>query len=172
MLKKIALLLASTLVIFAGNYTLDTTKSEVYYDAKKDQFFSTYVVAGINKGLSGSMSETDGSLHGELKVDVLKFDSNDTRRDGNVAEHMNAESHPFVTYDYKIINNIASGIMTVNGVSKEISFPVLVEEKGEKLYVEGNVSITYEDFGMETPGNLILSAHDDLVIGARLYFNK
>lgn len=172
MLKKITLLLASTLIMFASDYTLDTTKSEVYYDAKKEQFFSTHTVIGVNKGLSGSLKKTNGKLYGKLKIDVLKFDSEDSRRDGNVAEHMNAKTHPFVTYNYTITNNRASGMMMVNGVTKKISFPVVIEEKGGKLFVKGNISLKYNDFGMETPGNLILSAHDDLVIGARLYFNK
>ena len=32
------------------------------------------------------------------------------------------------------------------------------------------LSIKYSDFGVETPSNIILSAHEDLVIGAKLYF--
>lgn len=172
MVKKMTLLLASTLIMFASDYTLDTTKSEVYYDAKKEQFFSTHTVIGINKGLSGTLEKSDGELYGKLNIDVLKFDSDSSKRDSNVAEHMNAETHPFVTYSYMIADNRASGTMMVNGVSKEISFPVVIQEKDGELFVEGNISIKYSDFGMETPGNFILSAHDDLVIGARLYFNK
>ena len=62
--------------------------------------------------------------------------------------------------------------MTINGVSKEIAFPVRMSEENGQLFVEGNITIKYTDFNMETPSNLILSAHDDLVIGAKLYFNK
>ena len=172
MVKKIVLLIASTMIMLASDYTLNTTKSEVYYDAKKEQFFSTHTVIGVNKGLSGTLEGSDDEWYGKLKIDVLKFDSDSGKRDSNVVEHMNAETHPFVSYSYMIVNNRASGTMNVNGVNKEISFPVIMQEKDGELFVEGNISIKYSDFGMETPSNFILSAHDDLVIGAKLYFNK
>lgn len=44
MVKKIALFLATSIALMAGSLTLDSTKSEVYYQAKKDQFFSTYTI--------------------------------------------------------------------------------------------------------------------------------
>ena len=172
MVKKITLLLASTLIMFASDYTLDTTKSEVYYDAKKEQFFSTHTEIGVNKGLSGSLKKTNGKLYGKLKIDVLKFDIDSSERDSNVAEHMNAKTQPFVTYNYTIANNRASGMMIINGVSKKLSFPVIIRKEDKKLFIEGMINIKYSDFGMEAPSNIIISAHDDLVIGARLYFNK
>lgn len=172
MIKKIVLLVVSTLALVAGDYTLDTGKSEAYYEARKDQFFSTYTILGVNHGLTGSLVELPSGYRGELSVDVFSFDSDDTRRDGNVEEHLNGETYKFVTYKYALYDNEASGTMTINGVSKEISFPVTMQEKDGKLFVEGNISIKYSDFGMETPSNLILSAYDDLIIGAKLYFNK
>ena len=172
MIKKIALLAVSTLALVAGDYTLDTSKSEAYYEAKKDQFFSTYTILGVNRGLSGSLQKLTNGYSGELNVDVFGFDSEDSRRDGNVEEHLNGETYKFMTYNYVLQDNEASGTMTINGVSKEIAFPVEMKEEQGQLFVEGNITIKYTDFGLETPSNLILSAHDDLVIGAKLYFNK
>ena len=172
MIKKLALLVATASILIAGDYTLDRTKSEAYYEAKKDQFFSTYTILGINKGLTGSLKKLPNGYRGTLNVDVFSFDSEDERRDGNVEEHLNGETYKLMTYQYELHNNEASGTMTINGVSKEISFPVRMSEENGQLFVDGNITIKYTDFNMETPSNLILSAHDDLVIGAKLYFNK
>ena len=172
MVKKIVFLLASVIMALASEYTLDTSKSEVYYDAKKDQFFSTYTVIGLNKTLSGSLQTAGATLKGNLKIDVLKFVSDSEKRDENVAEHMNAPTQPFVTFTYIIANNTARGEMSINGVTQNISFPVSIKESASELSVDGNITVKYTDFGMETPSNFILSAHDELVIGARLYFKK
>ncbi len=172
MIKKIALFLVSTVVLIAGDYTLDSSKSEAYYEAKKDQFFSTYTILSVNKGLSGFLQELPNGHRGELNVDVYAFDSDDTRRDENVEEELNAETFKAITYKYELHDNEAKGMMTINGVSQEIVFPVEMSEADGQLLVEGNITIKYTDFNIETPSNFILSAHDDLLIGARLYFNK
>ena len=49
MLKKIVLVLAAATVLAAGDLTLDAAKSEVFYEAKKDMFFGTYTVIGVNR---------------------------------------------------------------------------------------------------------------------------
>lgn len=172
-MKKIAtLLIASAFSALAGDYTLDNTASEVYYEAKKEQFWSTHIILAKNSAIEGTLTESAGALGGKLIIDVMKFDSDNSMRDSNVEEHLNAEKYPNITYDYNLKNNQASGMMMVNGVRKEISFPVRMKEEGDTLYVEGNISIKYSDFGLETPSNLILSAHEDLVIGAKLHFKR
>ncbi|WP_324172806.1 YceI family protein [Sulfurimonas sp.] len=172
MLKKIILVILSSMLLFAGEFSLDASKSQVYYEAKKDQFFSTHTILGINKGLKGNLEKANDGYKGELIIDTLSFNSDDERRDTNVAEYLNVEKHKLMTFIYEINNNQAMGTMTLNGVSKEIVFPVNIKEDDSSLSIDGNITIKYTDFNVETPSNLILSAHDDLVIGAKLYFKK
>ncbi|WP_345976135.1 YceI family protein [Sulfurimonas sp. HSL3-7] len=155
----------------ASDFTLDTNKSYVYYEAKKKQFFNTYPVRGINRGLSGSLEKRELGYKGKLRIDVFTFDSNDSYRDDNVEEYLNAETYKLMTYDYEIRENIAEGDMKINGVTKKITFPVTLKDENGQLFIEGNIRIRYSDFNIETPSNFFLRAHDDLVIGAKLYFN-
>ncbi len=171
-MKKIALLLASTIVMMASDYTLDNTKSEAYYEAKKEQFWSTHIILATNKGLEGTLKEDGEALHGTLNIDVFKFDSDSSKRESSVEDHLHAKEYPVITYDYTIFNNQASGKMTVNGVTKVLTFPVQMNKTADTLSIDGNISIKFSDFNVETPNNLILSAHEDLIIGARLYFKK
>ena len=172
MVKKIALVLASAVVLMAGDITLDTTKSEVFYEAKKDQFFSTYTILGMNKMLTGSLQKLPNGYRGKLSIDALSFVTDSERRDSSVKEHLHTDKYKLMTYQYELHNSEASGTMTINGVSKELIFPVHINEDNNQLFVEGNITIKYSDFNIEAPSNLILSAHDDLVIGAKLYFDK
>ena len=154
-----------------SDFTLDTSKSEVYYEAKKEQFFNTYTILGINRGLSGSLEKTEHGYKGELSIDVFMFDSDDSYRDDNVEEYLNVDTHKLMTYDYEIRDNTVVGDMKINGVTKKIAFPVTLKDENSQLFVEGNISIKYSDFNVETPSNFFLRAHEDLVIGAKLYFN-
>ena len=172
MVRKIALLWVSAVAVMAGELTLDTSKSEVFYEAKKDQFFSTYTIVGVNNGLSGSLQKLPNGYRGTLSVEAFSFVTDSESRDSNVKEHLHSEKYKLITYKYELHNNQASGTMRINGVSKEIVFPVHIDEKNNQLFVEGNITIKYSDFNVETPSNLILSAHDDLIIGAKLYFEK
>ena len=172
MIKKIVLVLVSAVVLIAGDFSLNKSKSEVYYEAKKDQFFSTYTILGLNKGLSGTLQKLPKGYRGVLNVNSFSFLTDDKRRDNNVKEHLNSDKHKLIVYRFELHDNVAAGNMTINGVTKEISFPVKMEENDVYLSVEGNITIKYSDFDVETPSNLILSAHDDLVIGAKLHFNK
>jgi len=155
----------------ASDFTLDTSKSYVYYKAKKKQFFNTYPILGINRGVSGSLEKRELGYKGKLTIDVSTFDSDDSYRDDNVAEYLNAETHKFMTYDYEIRENLAEGDMKINGVTKKTTFPVTLKDENGQLFIEGNISIKYSDFNIETPSNFFLRAHEDLVIGAKLYFN-
>lgn len=172
MIKYLLLFLLSYTLLFSSEYILDNTKSEVYYDAKKEQFFSTHTIISINKSLNGLIQKVDDKYSGKLSIQVTGFDSQSSMRDDNVDEMLQAEAYPFITYKYTIVDNHASGIMTINNVSKKINFPVKIKEDDNGLYIEGSVKIKYTDFGLQTPSNLIVTAHEDLIIGAKLYFIK
>jgi polyisoprenoid-binding protein YceI len=155
----------------ASDFTLDTNRSYVYYEAKKKQFLNTYPVRGVNRGLSGSLEKSELGYKGTLSIDVLTFDSDDSYRDDNVEEYLNAETYKLMTYDYEIRENLAEGDMEINGVTKKITFPVTLKDENGQLFIEGNISIKFNDFNIETPSNFFLRAHEDLIIGAKLYFS-
>ena len=172
MLKVAVVLMTSWVLMFGAEYKLDETSSNVYYEAKKDQFFSTYTMLGINKLLSGVLVKEGESISGELSIKANGFVTDSTTRDENVAEHLNSETKPLITFVYTIENMVANGEMSINGVSKELSFPVVMSEDETQIFIDGNITVKYTDFGMEAPSNFILSSHEDLVIGANLHFTK
>ena len=172
MLKVVVVLMTSWALTFGAEYKLDENSSNVYYEAKKDQFFSTYTMLGINKLLSGVLVKEGDSISGELSIKANGFVTDSSTRDGNVAEHLNSETKPLISFVYAIKDMQANGVMIVNGVSKELTFPVVMSEDETQIQVDGNITVKYADFGMEAPSNFILSAHEDLVIGAKLHFKK
>ena len=164
--------LLSLSTLLASEYQLDTEQSKVYYEAKKKQFFVTYTINGINRDISGLIRTESDNYQGELSIDASKFKTDSSMRDSNVAKDLNAKAHPNISFKYEIKSNKARGTMSVNGVSKVLEFPVTIRDEAQALFIDGNITVQYKDFGIETPSNLILTAHDSLVIGAHLKFNK
>ena len=172
MLKVVVVLMTSWVLMFGAEYKLDESNSNVYYEAKKDQFFSTYTMLGINKLLSGVLVKEGDSISGELSIKANGFVTDSSKRDSNVAEHLNSETKPLISFVYTIEKMIANGVMIVNGISKELTFPVVINEDESQIQIDGNITVKYTDFGLEAPSNFILSAHEELVIGANLNFQK
>ncbi len=171
-LIKLWLLLASLSIVLADDFVLDVNRSKAYYVAKKEQFFGTYTVVGSNKNLNGSLKRFSNGYKGIVKIDAASFESGNSFRDGHVREYLDAKKHKQIIYRYRLANDKSSGIITIKGVEKKIMFPVVVQETKDRIVVEGNVTVKYSDFGIETPSNIFLKAHEDLTIGAILYFDK
>lgn len=155
----------------ASDLLLDANLSKAYYIAKKDQFFGTYTVEGKSDKLRGSLQRTSNGYRGDLYIEAASFESGNFLRDKHVREYLHARKYRQISCSYDIRNNEATALLKVNGVSRRVVFPVVVERTDRYLLIEGNVSVKYSDFGIETPSNIILKAHDDLTIGARLYFD-
>ena len=165
------ILLAS--VVFANSYTLDENTSSVYYEAKKEQFFMSFDIKGINKELKGKIKETQKGYEGNIQINALAFDSDGSKRDEHVKEdYLKANQFPYIKFEYTIEDHIARGIMYVAGENRHIEFPVKMRENDSRLIIEGSIKIKYSDFGIKTPANFILSADENLVIGANLNFIK
>lgn len=172
MLKVIVVLMTSWVLMFGTEYKLDEENSNVYYEAKKDQFFSTYTMLAINKLISGSLVKEGDTFRGDLSIKANGFVTDSEKRDENVAEHLNSETKPLISFIYTINDMVANGEMIVNGVSKELSFPVVINEDKTQIQIDGNITVKYTDFGMKAPSNFILFGHEELIIGAKLHFQK
>lgn len=165
------LILTSSMIgaLMAGEYTIQD-KSFSFYEAKKEQFWTTHDIKGISKYLTGTVSEKNGKYEGFIKIDARKFTSDDDMRDAHVREdYLKANAHPYITYKFKVINSISIGTINVNGIDKQVSFPIDITQEGENIVFYGKIRVRYTDFGIKTPSNFILSAHEDLTIGAKLF---
>lgn len=155
-----------------GEYTLQN-KSFAFYEAKKKQFFMTFDVISTSKTISGDLSKKDGICKGSIKIDARDFDSKNKIRDSHVKnDYLNTNKHPFITYSFEIVDNTTKGVISVNGVEKEISFPLNISVQEDIVSLDGKIEVKYSDFGIKTPANFILSAFDELNIGAKLFLKR
>lgn len=144
-----------------------------FYEAKKEQFFSTYEIRGVSKAVRGRVSKRNGTYTGFVRIDAGSFKSGSGMRDTHVREdYLQADIHPYITQTFTVSNGTAKGTITINGVAKKIAFPVEVVEEESGVIISGKAKVRYSDFNIKTPSNLILSAHEELFIGATLFLEQ
>lgn len=171
MLRHLILTSAMIGALMAGEYKVQNN-SFAYYQAKKEQFWLTIDIEGVSKSVTGNISENGGIYKGTIKIDASAFKSGDRMRDSHVSEdYLHSDKHPFITYKFEAQNGNSKGTMKVNGVEKQVSFPVKIAMENNQVAIEGEVRVKYTDFNIQTPANFILKAHEDLVIGAKLFFS-
>lgn len=129
---------------------VESNRSRIQVDAKA----TGHTFAGDLK--SYTLSAEGDKATGKPGALKLSWDFNDLKtgeekRDKEMIKWLGG-GHPkgsFVlvkSWDEKPIGGNAQGILTINGVSKTVSFPYSMNQDGDYLTIDGKVSMDYQDF--------------------------
>jgi polyisoprenoid-binding protein YceI len=147
-------------------------------------------ISGSASGISGSVvghPDSPADVTGKIVVrtDSLQV-ANPVMRDHMLGEEwLNAAKNPEITFELKSVSNVkkdgdkgtadATGIFTLNGVSKEITVPVSAhylagrlkdrggDVDGDLLVLRSNFTIKRSDFGIK-PGEHLDKVSDEIQI--------
>ena len=124
-----------------------------------------------------TIDNTISSVKGKLSLASLSLKSDKSARDEHMYEVLNAKEYPFVTFDVKKIvqtdnTYTINGLLTLNGVTKEIVSSAKIKDDATALNMSGSFSINLTDFGMEPPTLLFLTVRDQIDITYNLTFKK
>lgn len=110
-----------------------------------------------------------------LEVEMLSesLTSGTKGLDKHAYESLKTSLHPMVKFTLKEIKELgesveARGDFQIAGVTRQVVFPVKIEQIGDKVHFQGEIPIKFSDFEIETPTNFmgIIKTHDD----ARIVF--
>lgn len=94
--------------------------------------------------------------------------------DKHAYESLKTSLHPMVKFTLNEIKEVgdnveARGDFQIAGVTRQVVFPVKIEQIGDHVHFQGEIPIKFSDFEIETPTNFmgIIKTHDD----ARILFN-
>jgi len=150
--------------------------------------FIKFTIKNLGINTIGRLSGINGSIHYNLSnpiesnfnvtIATATVNTGNSLRD----EHLNKESYfnsnkfptlSFVSKNVTINPNTHSlqltGILTIKGVSKTISFTFTVEQQASGLLFKGSFPLNRRDFNVGS-GSLILS--DDLTVSVVVFANK
>lgn len=174
MFKKVILLLVLCLGAFANDLVLLKGKvvahTEVFGDSEINPYTNTIQTALI-------IDDNVESIRGQIYFDVLTLVSNKKDRDENMYKLLNSQKYNKISFEITNIvknetNYDISGLLNLNGVSKNITVKSNIIEEGNKVVLDGNFSFNLTDFKLEPPTMFFLTVRDQIDITYKISLKK
>jgi polyisoprenoid-binding protein YceI len=141
---------------------------------------------GRTPRVTGSLTLAGTSIMDvQVSADLTALQSDDSRRDGQLS-HQGIETSSFPTATFKLtapiqlaavpadcitISAIATGALTLHGVTKSVQVTLEAERSGGVVTVTGSTNIVFADYGFQGPSSFaVLSVEDHGVMEFQLQF--
>jgi hypothetical protein len=185
----ITLLSVSLSLSSAGAATLTLTSGQVRYDVHlKTLGVGGDAVSAVNQRVIGRMSISErNQIEGGLIIPVIGFDSNNTKRDKDVANILKYKEHPAITFEVIEMNPqdvarvlapdsgqvILKARITAAGESKVYEVVLEFRPAGANaVRFTTHIDAKFTDFGIKPPrlGLILKSAPDKIDLSGDLVF--
>jgi polyisoprenoid-binding protein YceI len=172
-----------------GEFTLeDATGSFAGFRVDEELArIGAFTAVGRTGDVSGSLEIADERVTAaEIQVDLTTIRTDDSRRDGAVQRALGTSQHPTATFSLteelhiedavefgEPISLMASGDLTVNGITQPVTIDIEAQLVGSLIAVVGSVEVTFADFDVTVPQvPIVLSAEDHGIMEFLLLFGR
>ena len=161
--------------------------SKVYWSVTT----SKETVNFVNEAVTGSWTvdlNDATAMNGEAVLDMTALDSGNSQRDSHVKERedlLTVSTYPQATFKTKSLSSLSAewkegtavpltitGVLTVKGKEKEVTFDAEAMYKGGQLLLSGTTKVTFADFGMTSPHTVLLDTENELAVQLELALDK
>ena len=164
-----------------------TSASQVGYRVKETLFGQSNTAVGRTNQVSGTMTINGTTVSTvDLSVDMASVSSDRSQRDGQFRGRiMDVSSFPTATFkltsaiklssmptDNSIIDANATGELTLHGTTKSVTFPLKAQRSGANVNVNGEIPITFANYGIDNPSGGPASVGDDGTLEFLVVFAK
>ena len=172
-----------------GEFTLDDATGS-FAGFRVDEELArigAFTAVGRTGDVSGTLVIAEESVTSvEIEVDLTTLRTDDSRRDGAVQRALGTSQHPTATFSLteelhidgavelgESISLMASGDLTVNGITQPVTIDIEAQLVGSVIAVVGSVEITFADFDVTVPQvPIVLSAEDHGIMEFQLLFRR
>jgi len=172
-----------------GEFTLDDATGS-FAGFRVDEELArigAFTAVGRTGDVSGTLVIAEESVTSvEIEVDLTTLRTDDSRRDGAVQRALGTSQHPTATFSLteelhidgavelgESISLMASGDLTVNGITPPVTIDIEAQLGGSVIAVVGSVEITFADFDVTVPQvPIVLSAEDHGIMEFQLLFRR
>ena len=178
-----------------GTWSVDTTTGTLNFEQATATFAGFRVeeelvqigaatAVGRTPDVSGTVT-IDGTTitTAEIEVDLTTIVSNESRRDDNIQGALNTNQNPTATFvitepldfgevptEGVTVSAVATGDLTINGVTNPVKIPLQARVVGDAILVVGSAEVLFSDYDVETPSaQVVLSVADLGVIELQLW---
>lgn len=172
-----------------GEFTLDDATGS-FAGFRVDEELArigAFTAVGRTGDVGGTLVIAEESVTSvEIEVDLTTLRTDDSRRDGAVQRALGTSQHPTATFSLTeelhidgavelggSINLMASGDLTVNGITQPVTIDIEAQLVGSVIAVVGSVEIIFADFDVTVPQvPIVLSAEDHGIMEFQLLFRR
>jgi hypothetical protein len=161
----------------------------VAYRTMKEMFWALDVeVVGKSCAVTAALVESADGSRITAAVPVNSLDSDNGRRDRQVAEILGGEAHPELSFRSAPIDIAAlraglpsgsfeiAGTLALDGREYAVEFPLALSERDGRLFVSGELETTFAALGVEIPtvgpGGAIAAPGEDVEILVHLELER
>jgi polyisoprenoid-binding protein YceI len=152
-----------------------TPESQVGYRVNEVAFGQRKAAVGRTNAVSGTMTADGTTITAvDLTVDMTTVASDQSRRDGQFQGRiMDTASHPNATFkltqplrldqvpaDTTPVNVKATGDLTLRGTTKNVTFDLQAQRRGDGIAVAGSLPVVFADWGIPNPSIGPISTED------------
>ena len=141
-----------------------------------------HLISGISKHISGKAWLKDdkkpSSIKAEISFPIKFFNTGNESRDSKMRKVMNAARYPNVKFSIQSTSDICLpsslenkrceakliGNLSIRGISKQISIPILIKKSLKGYDVHGKTSFKWADFGIEDPSTFLAKLYEDVTV--------
>lgn len=168
-----------------GAWTIDST-SNVYFSVTTSRETVNFEVNGVTG--TWNVDTADAAANAaDASLDMNVLDSGNGQRDGHVkeADFLDVTNFPSSTFkatkfealpaevkDGETFPLIMTGDLTIKGITKEVTFTGQAAYSGGKLNVESETVVTFEEFGMQNPHNVVMDTENNVTVQLRLTLSQ
>jgi polyisoprenoid-binding protein YceI len=161
--------------------------SVVGYRVQEQLFGQSAEAVGRSEGVTGSLTIAGTTVTGaSFEVDMTTFESDESRRDGQFEGRI-MEVAEFPTATFELTEPIelgevpadgaeveveATGDLTLHGVTRAVTIPLVGRRDGETFAVNGSLTITFADYEIDDPSGGPASVGDDGELEVLLVFTR
>ena len=162
------LLVILGLVLGANATSINVQSGEI---KAHTEVFGDSEINPTTKNVKGDLTieDTIESIKGTIYFETLTLLSDKKGRDEHMYELLKVEKFKTISFDIKSITKNQNGydingIVTLNGVSKNITTKAMIYRQNNQLLLNGEFSFNLTDFSLEPPTMMFLTVRNQIDI--------
>lgn len=168
-----------------GSWSL-TPESKVYLSVTTSRETVNIEASSVTGQWNINLSDPS-QMQAQAEVDITQLDSGNSQRDGHIlgGDYLNAKAYPTALFTLTSVDNLPeawtegetvtidlNGTLTVKDIPKEVTFTSEAQYSEGKLFLEGSTIVTFADFGMQNPHNVVMETQNDMTVELRLILER
>ncbi|WP_279583390.1 YceI family protein [Fodinicola feengrottensis] len=155
----------STSAVSADGSWKVSSGSQAGYRVHETLAGQSVTAVGRGTGVTGTLAISGTNVTtGSFTVDMTAIKSDRTQRDARFLSIVDTAKFPTATFAVtkpialgsipaagKTMDATATGNLTVHGVTKQISVPIKATRSGDSIKVQGAITVTFADYGVQAP---------------------